>query len=169
MNKILTKGPWFVSCHFLYVRCWESKPVPAESKLAITAVWIRLPQLPTKFYHKAILEQVGNRIEKLLKIDICTSSTLGGRYDRICIQVPLEILVATIIIIGTHNQPILYEGEGILCKDCGQIGYTLRNCSFMDKPKDPNNKLEPINTSTGEATVHNGDSQWRIVSFRRNK
>lgn len=56
MNKILTEEPWFVSRHFLSVHRWKPNFVPAKSKPAITAVWIKLPQLLTEFYDKAILE-----------------------------------------------------------------------------------------------------------------
>lgn len=77
MNKVLTEGPWFVMGHFLSIWKWEPNFVPAESKLAIAAIWIRLSHLPTEFYDRVILEQVGNRVRKLLKIDTCTSSTLN--------------------------------------------------------------------------------------------
>lgn len=159
MIKILTEGPWFVSGHFLSVHRWEPNFVLAGSKLAITVAWIRLPQLPMEYYDKAILEKVGNRIGKLLKIDTCISSTIIGRYARICVQVPLEISVTTAVTIGTHNQSILYEGEGILCKACGRIGHMLRVFSFKVKPIDSNIDPDLTKTSTREGTMQNEDSQ----------
>lgn len=92
-----------------------------EATLSFTAIWIRLSQLPTKFYDIEILENVGRKLGKLLKIDTCTSSTLRGRYELICIQVPLETLVETSVVIGDHKQSVIYEGKGTLCKGCGRI------------------------------------------------
>lgn len=120
MSKVLIEGPWFVVGHFLSARRWEPNFVPAESKLSITVAWIRLPQLPTKFYDRSILEQVGNSVGKLLKIDTCTSSTLRGRYARICVQVQIEISITTNTTIVTQNQTIVYEGEEILCMGYGR-------------------------------------------------
>nr|XP_033508752.1 uncharacterized protein LOC117273670 [Nicotiana tomentosiformis] len=90
MAKALHLRPWFVSGNFISVRIWEPKFVPQEATLSSTAMWIRLPQLPTEFYDKEILKKVGRKLGKLLKIDSCTSFMLRGRYARICIQVPLE-------------------------------------------------------------------------------
>lgn len=42
-NKALHEGPWFISGHFLAIRQWQ----PCFS---FTALWVRLPELPTKFY-----------------------------------------------------------------------------------------------------------------------
>lgn len=133
MNKILIEGPWFVTGHFLSISRWEPNFVTVESKLSTTAIWIRLPQLPIEFYDKSILEQVGNMIGKLLKIDTCTSSTLCGRYVRICVRVLLDIPSPPPLPLAPITNP--YEREGIICNGCGIISHTLRNYSFLSKPK----------------------------------
>ncbi|XP_070018026.1 uncharacterized protein [Nicotiana sylvestris] len=68
MVKALHLGPWFIFRHFLSVQKWEPKFIPKEATLTSTAIWIRLPQLPTKFYDKVILDNVGRKLGKLLKI-----------------------------------------------------------------------------------------------------
>ncbi|XP_019255644.1 PREDICTED: uncharacterized protein LOC109234213 [Nicotiana attenuata] len=102
--KALHLGPWFVSGHFLSVRKWEPKFVPQEATLTTTAIWIRLPQLPTEFYDTVILEKVGRK------------------------------LVETSVIIGDHKQSVIYEGEGTLCTSCGRIGHTTLRCSYSQRP-----------------------------------
>ncbi|XP_019252829.1 PREDICTED: uncharacterized protein LOC109231637 [Nicotiana attenuata] len=165
MVKALHLGPWFVSGHFLSVRKWEPKFVPQEATLTSTAIWTRLPQLPTEFYDKAILEKVGWKLGKLLKIDQCTSSTLRGRYARICIQVPLETPVETSVIIGDHKQSVIYEGEGTLCTSCGRIGHTTLRCTYkMHYP--------PVN-DTQDNSFHSDkspeESEWKTVTFPRRR
>lgn len=90
MTKALHDGPWFVTGHFLSVRQWKPNFALQEATQTHTEVWIRLLQLPTEFYDKTVLERIGSKWGVLLKINTCTSSTLRGRYARICIQVPLE-------------------------------------------------------------------------------
>lgn len=75
-----------------------------------------------------ILQRVGSRIGKLLKIDACTSATLQGRYARLCVQIQTGIPVMASINIGGHHRNTEYEGDGILCTSCGHLGHTSFNC-----------------------------------------
>ncbi|XP_019238685.1 PREDICTED: uncharacterized protein LOC109218756 [Nicotiana attenuata] len=117
MAKILHNGPWFINGHFLSVQQWIPNFVATKACQNHTAVWIRLPQLPTKFYDGIILTKIGNYIGKLLKVDACTSATLRGRYARLCVELPLNKPVQTSILIGQHVQPIPYEGEGRISEE----------------------------------------------------
>ncbi|KAM3249189.1 hypothetical protein P3L10_010958 [Capsicum annuum] len=127
-RKTLQQGPWFIARAYISIRCWDPNFMPTENKILTTAIWVRFPQLPTKFYDKDILEKIGGKIGKLLKVDVCTSSTLRGRYARICIQAPMETRIRTSVLIGQHSQKILYEGEGFLCHGCGCLGHTSTYC-----------------------------------------
>ncbi|XP_009772651.1 uncharacterized protein [Nicotiana sylvestris] len=75
LSKALHQGPWFINGHYLSVKKWVPNFVASKEKLQISAVWLRLPQLPTEFYDSTILARIGNKIGKLLKIDACTSAT----------------------------------------------------------------------------------------------
>lgn len=96
-----------------------------------TAIWVRLSQLPTKFYDKQIWKRQAKKGEAT-EIDACTFVTLSGRYARICVQIPLDTLVRSEVIIGMHKQKVVYEGEGILFLICIQIETT----------KEPNHQLK---------------------------
>ncbi|XP_019251424.1 PREDICTED: uncharacterized protein LOC109230374 [Nicotiana attenuata] len=128
MTKSLHEGPWFVLGHFLSVRRYEPKFLVSSSKLTYTTIWSRLPELPTEFYDTQILQQVGNKLGKLLKIDTCTSSTLRGKYGRICIEVPLEQPLKSHVFIRNHRQQILYKGLNMLCVRLGRIGHPTTYC-----------------------------------------
>ncbi|XP_016566943.1 uncharacterized protein LOC107865107 [Capsicum annuum] len=143
-KKILHLGPWFVAGSYISTRKWESNFVPYLSKIPFTAIWIRLPFLPIEFYDRSIHERIGKQISSLLKINTCTYATLRGRFARICVQIPLDTPVCTSILIGTHSQPIYYEGEGILCTGCGRLGHVLRHCDFKVKenPQEEQPKAE---------------------------
>lgn len=62
-------------------------------------------------------------MDRLVKTDICTSATLRKCYARICVEVPIGIPVKKYIIIGYLKQEIVYEGEDILCTECGCVGH----------------------------------------------
>ncbi|XP_019255047.1 PREDICTED: uncharacterized protein LOC109233621 [Nicotiana attenuata] len=137
-----------------------------EATLTSTAIWIRLPQLPTEFYDKGILEKVGRKLGKLLKIDQCTSSTLRGHYARICIQVPLETPVETSVIIEDHKQAVIYEREGTMCTYCGRIGHTSVGCNY--RPSTPKATQETQETQRRNV-AQSEESEWKTVTFPRRR
>ncbi|XP_019257791.1 PREDICTED: uncharacterized protein At4g02000-like [Nicotiana attenuata] len=165
MAKALQQAPWFINGQYLSVRRWEPNFVASKAKEVHSAVWVRLPQLPTEFYNGIALGRIRNSIGKLLRIDACTSSTLRGRYARLCVQVPLDQLVQTAIQIGSHIQ-LLYEGENFLCKACGRLGHTAPSCSYstIDTLKQTQEGPWVISShSTGKGKA--AEELWQTVSF----
>ncbi|XP_019253910.1 PREDICTED: uncharacterized protein LOC109232605 [Nicotiana attenuata] len=172
MIRVLNNGPWFIFGRFLSIQRWKPNFVATEVKSSLTAIWIRLPQLPTEFYDGIILAKIGNAIGKLLKVDTCTSSTLRGRYARLCIDLPLEVPVIPFINIGHHKQIIQYEGENTLCKQCGRLGHVAMRCHYVKTP------LPAINSIPGNPNPHskevrnvsevNGNA-WQTVKFPKKK
>ncbi|XP_019253786.1 PREDICTED: uncharacterized protein LOC109232468 [Nicotiana attenuata] len=128
MAIALQKGPWFIFGAFLSVQRWEPNFVPSRAIQTLTAIWVRLPELPIEFYDDKILAKVGNKIGRLLKVDTCTSAALRGRYARICVELPLNKQVKSFVWIGSHKQQILYECEKLLCLNCGYLGHSSSKC-----------------------------------------
>lgn len=64
---------WAVVHQWILPICLKMDP-----KLCGTAIWIRLPEVPTEFYDHHILARVGQSMGKLVKTGICTSQTLRG-------------------------------------------------------------------------------------------
>lgn len=168
MHKDLHEGPWFAIGKFLSVRRWEPNFVPEEDTQTHSVIWIRLPQLPTKFYDRNIFERIGNHLGTLLWIDTCTSAALRGRYARICNQVPLHEPIKKDVIVGTHKQRVVYEGEGVLCTGCGRLGniltsYPISKIQPFSHIQDPNNCIP----STSKETVK--VEEWQTVKFPKRK
>lgn len=84
LAKVMHQGLWFINENFLSVQKWESNFVASEPNPLNTAIWVRLPHLPTEFYDGVVLRKIGNIIGRLLRVDACTSATLRGRYARLC-------------------------------------------------------------------------------------
>ncbi|KAH0689246.1 hypothetical protein KY289_016604 [Solanum tuberosum] len=128
MQKVLQQGPWFVNGYSLSVKRWHPNFVTSEAKEDVSAIWVRLLEFPTEFYDHGILARVGNKLGRLVKTDVYTSSALRCRYAHICVEVQIGIPVRKHITIGQHRQPLIYEGSKIFCSNYGILGHTTINC-----------------------------------------
>ncbi|XP_047249941.1 uncharacterized protein LOC124885731 [Capsicum annuum] len=162
---VLQGRSWIVAGSFISIWKWEPNFVPRTSKIDSTVIWVCLPQLLTKFYDRTILERIGRRIWKLLKVDSCTSSTIRGRYAQICIQVELGKPVKTSVTIGNHKQLLVYEAERILYKLCGCLSHVA-----MSRP---NKKVFPSSENSSppktSAPIMDHKEEWKIVTFQRKR
>ncbi|KAK4727359.1 hypothetical protein R3W88_032276 [Solanum pinnatisectum] len=70
MIKALQNGLWFVNGFFLSIKKWHPNFVAYEVDETISAIWIRLPELPTKYYDHKILAKIGTKIGRLVKTDV---------------------------------------------------------------------------------------------------
>ena len=119
----LMDGPWFVSDQYLNVQAWEPNFHPNVSKITSTVVWIRQEQLPIEYYHPDFLKHVGNKLGKLLKIDVVTSAAIRGCYARLCVQFNIAYPLLKRVKIDAFRQDIVYENLPVLCFRCGRLGH----------------------------------------------
>lgn len=110
-----------------------------------------------------ILQQVGNKIGKILTVDTCTSTTTRGRYARLCVQVPLNQPLKIHVFIGNHKQTILYESLNLLCIKCDRMGHNQRPCTYShnEQGSTPTPTLNPTNTTNTQNSV----DEWKTVQF----
>ena len=128
-HHALMDGPWFVGDQYLHVQAWEVDFHPQIAKISTTAVWIRLEQLPIKYYHLEFFKHVGIKLGKLLKIDAISSAPIQGRYARVCVQINMANLLPKRVKIGSFWEDIVYENLPILCYRCGRLGHREPQCS----------------------------------------
>ena len=121
--KALHGGPWFINQQFLFVRKWESMFQPSLATITTMAVWVQILELSMEYYDPLILQKIGMKLGKLLRIDTRTSKKERGRFARICIQIQLDKPFISEIKIGGEVYPVLYEGLGVLCFVCGKPGH----------------------------------------------
>lgn len=114
-SVVLEKGPWFIGEHFLFIRPREPNFKPSLANVSSIAIWIRLTELPIKYYEMVVLKQIGKAIGNVVRIDSHTATESRGRYARLCVQVDVEKSPTTLVIIGGVEQPISYEGIHKLC------------------------------------------------------
>ncbi|XP_047254092.1 uncharacterized protein LOC124888027 [Capsicum annuum] len=162
---VLQKRPWFVEGSFISIRRWEPNFVPSISKINFIVIWIRLPQLPTEFFDLGILERIGRKIGKLLKVNACTSSLICGQYARICVQMELGKSVKTSITVGNHKQILVYEGEKNLCRLYGCLGHTTHSCPEKTQDQISASSSTYLTSIMSEVSVQ----EWQTVQFPQRK
>nr|XP_033510803.1 uncharacterized protein LOC117275615 [Nicotiana tomentosiformis] len=76
------------------------------------------------------------------------------------------------VLIGSHKQQILYEGDKLLCKNCGHLGHSTGQCT--------NSRQQSTNQVTKEKgdKEHGGliqdrpsneNGEWKTVTFHKGK
>ena len=137
-HHALMDGPWFVGDQYLHVQAWEADFHPHIAKITKIAVWIRLEQLPIKYYHPEFLKHVGQKLGKLLKEDAITSAAIQGRYARVCVQINIANPLPKHVKVGSFWQDIVYENLPMLCYKCGRLGHREPSAQKPTLRKHPN-------------------------------
>lgn len=118
----------------LFISPWFPDFDPNTMVVTKMSVWVRLPNLPLHFCHKAVLTDIGNNLGKFIKIDQTRYGQNLFTYSWICIEVNLSRGLPDKIILkhGTQNytQPLDYENTTFRCRICHQTGlpWTRKLC-----------------------------------------
>lgn len=80
-----------------------------------------LPKLPMEFYDHFILN--------CFAFNICTKDAKRGQYVRLCLQVPIDQLLITLLYVGDYYQSVTYEGIPLLCYNCRRIEHHATLCT----------------------------------------
>lgn len=101
------------------------------------AVWIRIPHLPIELYSKTFLQRIGIALGNFLKIDRLTSIHSKGRFTRICVEINLDKLLESHIIVRNYPLYIEYEGLHAIYFRCGHFGHKKDQCRQMMEGEHP--------------------------------
>ncbi|KAF3643473.1 hypothetical protein FXO37_21992 [Capsicum annuum] len=134
-------GPRFIVGRFLSMISWKLSFVLSISTMTHTAIWVRLPQLPTELYDWQILK----------KID------------------PIREPVTKAITIGDYMQLVEYEGDDVLCVGYGRVGYTLKNCTFTPPLQISPVASSSATTTISLTLLDKEEDMWKLVSFPKKK
>ncbi|KAL4341260.1 hypothetical protein GQ457_08G016750 [Hibiscus cannabinus] len=132
-RNVLTNGPWTIFGSYLTVQPWSRGFSTKEEYLSQTMVWVRLPNLPYRYYTKSLFRYIAAAIGKVVRIDYNTSEAKRGRFARLAILVDLKKPLVSGIVIDGQRQDIKYEGLPEICFKCGMYGHLSDSCGAVPK------------------------------------
>ncbi|KAI9108113.1 hypothetical protein K1719_020986 [Acacia pycnantha] len=112
----LTVQPWSLEFDF---------NTPTISKVV---VWVRIPGLSFRYYHKSALRAIGSLLGEVVKIDYSTESRGRGKYARIVVLIDLEQSLTPWIKVDGRTYGVQYEGLPYICFECGKYGHIKDKC-----------------------------------------
>ncbi|GLJ29485.1 hypothetical protein SUGI_0581170 [Cryptomeria japonica] len=68
-NKVLQGGVWMVEDCPLYIQLWTMNLNPVNCSPYDTPIWIRLYNLPIKFWNEECLDKIGRSLSTLMEVD----------------------------------------------------------------------------------------------------
>jgi hypothetical protein len=167
-NAAMSDGPWFIYDHYLTVREWSPNFHPASDTIKSVAVWIRVSGLPIEYYDTKVLNFIGNRVGKTVKVDKNTLQQERGKYARLCVEVNLTKPLLAMFSIKGRKYHIEYEGLHMLCITCGKFGHYREGCSNKMKPQEASSgeKQDPPTTNGGENNSE-AAGPWVVVQKQK--
>ncbi|XP_026420449.1 uncharacterized protein LOC113316497 [Papaver somniferum] len=165
----LLEGPWFIGGHHLSLRRWKPDFKPSEASMNTTVIWARLPELPLEYFDKTVLEKVGAKIGRLIKVDATTEHVLRGKFSRVCVEVSTDKPLVPLVKIGRVLQKVEYEGISMICFNCVKMPHKKDKCPLIVQDSTPNTNT--FNNAGAPKTVNLEDNYgtWMIVEKKKNK
>lgn len=129
--KALLNGPTIIFGHILSIRLWEPRFNPnSASKDVFSPVWIRLHGLPTEYYDRRLLVDIGNALGSFLGTDEATHNVVKLNYARVCILRNLSIPLPMDFTLDGLYQPLSFEGNLGFCSTCNNINHQAQTCQY---------------------------------------
>lgn len=123
----LLEGPWFIGGHHLSMRGWTPNFKSSNASVNTSVVWARLPELPLEYFDKSVLEKVGEKIGRLIKVDNTTELVLRGKYARVCVEIATDKPLVPLVRMGSVFHKVEYEGLNMISFQCGKMTHKKEN------------------------------------------
>ncbi|KAH1123200.1 hypothetical protein J1N35_006360 [Gossypium stocksii] len=125
----LSQSPWIVFGHYLTIQPWTVKFNPSRPFPSSILAWIRFPGLSGFLYQKKILEEIGNLVGRVVKLDIKTDNRERGQFSRMTVFVNLEKPLTSQVLINGRLQRVEFEAFPEICFSYGNYGHFKNSCT----------------------------------------
>ena len=89
-EHVLTQGPWMLGDNYLVIREWVPNFITEEDHITRLTAWVRIPRLSVEYFNKSfLLEKIGKKIGRVIRVDDTTANVERGQYTRLCVDVDL--------------------------------------------------------------------------------
>ncbi|CAI0428490.1 unnamed protein product, partial [Linum tenue] len=155
----------------LLVQQWTPRFKVSDPLPKTMIVWVHVPELKIHFYHKEVLNSLGNLIGRTIKLDYHTLTQQREKFARLAVEVDISKPLVPRIWLDDDWQPVEYENLPFVCFECGKIGHAFTVCSLLRPASVPElvesaggekQDLAPEGTSETNA----GFGPWMLVSHK---
>jgi len=170
-QSALIDGPWVIFGHYLTVQPWTPKFSPENHAINQVIGWIRLPGLPTRYYHKSVIRAIGQVLGEVVRIDYNTESGDRGKFARLAVLIDLSKPSISRIKVDGKTLFVEYEGLPTICYNCGCYGHLEGLCPRKMNTQMPETSA-PVNmvkTPNPEAREKESYGPWMQVQRRGRK
>lgn len=198
MDYALCNGPWIIAGQTLVVQKWRPDFDPLVDKISRMAVWVRILELPVKYYKDLALYRIGGLLGTVVKVDKVTLGQTRGKFCRLCVEINLDEPLKPFLEWGDHSFGVVYEGISTICFNCGVYGHVRDHCPYtLESPNSttkvsddganaahmaedhimgtelPVPRTEPVVEKLGnrDASVKTNTNigPWMVMSYKKNK
>ncbi|XP_039061281.1 uncharacterized protein LOC120205496 [Hibiscus syriacus] len=126
--KVLVDGHWMIFGHYLTFEPWSLEFFTTHPFPRRIVAWILLPNLPVTLYKRSLINEIGECIVPVLKIDYHTENGRRGRFARITINIDQTRHLISKLIVNENIQIVEYEALPIVCFQCGRYNHIKDFC-----------------------------------------
>ncbi|KAI9078908.1 hypothetical protein K1719_039057 [Acacia pycnantha] len=108
--KALTEGPWMIFGAYLTIQPWSLDFDSRASTILKVVVWVRIPGLSIRYYHKSTLRVIRVLLGDVVKIDYMMESRGLKKYARLVVLIDLQKSLVPTIKVDGRSYGVEYEG-----------------------------------------------------------
>ncbi|CAN0880988.1 hypothetical protein LINGRAHAP2_LOCUS13963, partial [Linum grandiflorum] len=165
-----TGGPWMILGHYLTVFAWDSHFRISDALPQKMAVWVQFPRLPYQYYHRDVLEGLGNLVGKHIRTDNHTLTSVRGKFARIAVEIDLLAPMPKGVYVDGAWQVLEYGNLPIFCRKCGRFGHENGSCDRLSEIRSSQAIValpHPIALNVDAAPTAEPEGLWQTVARRR--
>lgn len=107
---------------------WTPKFDVVNNKIDRIVAWIRLSEMNIHFYHKNVIQRLGQIIGPVIKIDSNTIAVQRGKFARLVVELDLQKPLVSQFNLEGRIQKVEYENLPTICFGCGKFGHYKETC-----------------------------------------
>ncbi|CAN0872505.1 hypothetical protein LINGRAHAP2_LOCUS10135 [Linum grandiflorum] len=173
----LSGGLWTILGHYLVAFAWDPQFRVTDDLPQRMVVWIRFPRLPYQYYHRDVLDGLGNLVGNTARPDLQTLNSVRGKFARIAVEVDLSKPLPKGVFVDGVWQVVEYENLSSFCRGCRCFGHSLDFCESRLKqtPLPAVSSKTPAMVNTTETVARSlpePAGHWQVVmrsGRRKNK
>ncbi|XP_039057999.1 uncharacterized protein LOC120201457 [Hibiscus syriacus] len=126
--KVISEGQWTIFGSYLTIEPWLLDFSTSQTFLRKVVSSIQLLELPVTLYKRIIINEIGEYIGPVIRIDYQTDSGKRVRFAHMAISIDLQKPLISKLIINGNIQIVKYESLPTICHACGKYGHMKDNC-----------------------------------------